>query len=81
MSVAAISDVLGSKALSATGTRVTGRGWRPATASWLIACGVPREYVAALGGWKSTKSLRNYYVRAIPLEASLVKRFIGRQMN
>ena len=78
LSVGEVSDILAQKAISATGVRVPGRGWRPAAASWLLACGVPREYVAALGGWKSVKSLRNHYVRAVPLEAPLVLKFIGR---
>lgn len=69
----AISSILADVSKRATGLLITGRGWRPAAASWLLACGVPRDYVAALGGWKSAKSLRNHYVRAVPLEAQLIR--------
>ena len=68
LSATTISSILAKRALSATGVEgISGRGWRPAAASWLLACGVDKSTVVALGGWKSAKSLRSFYVRPLPL--------------
>ena len=68
LSASTISSLLARRALAATGTEgISGRGWRPAAASWLLACGVDKSTVVALGGWASAKSLRSFYVRHLPL--------------
>ena len=72
-----VSNLLGRVAVMAVGERITGRGWRPAAASFLLSCGVDPETVAALGGWSSTESLRKYYVRAVPLSDSVARRIAG----
>ena len=68
LSPGSISHVLERRALVATGTPgISGRGWRPAAASWLLSCGVDKSTVLALGGWKSDKSLSGFYVRHLPM--------------
>ena len=68
LSPVTISNILAARSVAATGAWISGRGWRPAAASWLLACGVPEPVVLALGGWKSSKSLAQFYVRHIPID-------------
>lgn len=65
---ATVSRILADRARIATGEKsISSRGWRPAAASWLLACGVDKNTVVALGGWSSAKSLRKFYVRHLPM--------------
>jgi integrase len=71
---ATISRILEATARAATGEQgISARGWRPAAASWLLRCGVPKEVVVALGGWSSAKSLRRFYVRNIPISTQALQ--------
>ena len=77
LSVAALSKALGRVALAATGTRVPGKWYRHAAATWLLANGMDVETVAALGGWKTTEALRRHYTRATPCSDAMARRIAG----
>jgi hypothetical protein len=77
LAVATVSKGLARVAQAATGESVTARYWRPAAATWLLRCGLDVETVAALGGWKTTDSLRRYYVRATVLDTQLAAAIAG----
>jgi integrase len=75
---ATVSRILARVAKLATGaTGISARGWRPAAASWLLACGVDKNTVVALGGWSSAQSLRKFYVRHLPIDKQKMATLYG----
>ena len=58
----------------AVGEKFAGRTFRSATASFLLAAGVPEAHVVAAGGWAGADALRSHYARDVPRDPDVLRR-------
>ena len=75
-----VSHDLANVSIRATGLRVTGKWWRHAAATWLLRNGLDIETVTALGGWANPDALRKFYVRAVRLDDTTMRRVAGLEL-